>query len=177
MYKVSAIVSGISILCIVIVSIRLYILYKKRKSVGWDIRQGIRCYSCKNNIDEDLDIEEKFNKLSAIYDKVRDNPKREDFKLCVSCNRDNKLEEITSHKFFNGNRLNKIKKLLYSKKSDRLQIIMIILMVVIQIIDSLIKHYFKIHTMIGSLYTIFYWIFWYYKMSLSFGEKKEDLYK
>lgn len=50
-----------------------------------------------------------------------------------------------------------------------------VLMVVIQIIDSLIKHYFKIRTMIGSLYTIFYWIFWYYKMSLSFGEKKEDL--
>jgi len=49
---------------------------------------------------------------------------------------------------------------------------MLILMIVFQVIDGLIKHYFHIRTMIGSLYTIFYWCVWYYKMKLTFGEKK-----
>jgi hypothetical protein len=167
---VSAIVSAISLLCIVIISVRLYTLFKRRKNISWDVKQGVRCYSCKiDMISSDLDY---FDKLMEVHDKYSKDPKREDFNLCVSCNRDDKLEGITSHKFFNGNRLNKIKKLLYSRKCDRAQMIMIVLMIVFQVIDGLIKHYFHIHTMIGSLYTIFYWFVWYYKMSLTFGEKK-----
>lgn len=172
---VSGIVSIISLLCIVVISIRLYILFKKRKNVSWDVKQGIRCYSCKVDLTENLDTQEKYDKLDEIYKKAVKDPKREDFHLCVSCNRDDKLEGITSHKFFNGNRLNKVKKLLYSKKSDKVQIIMLLLMILFQVIDSLIRHYYNIHTMIGSLYTIFYWSCWYYKMSLSFGEKKVNL--
>jgi hypothetical protein len=171
---VSTIVSAISLLCILVVSVRLITFYKKRKNISWDVKQGVRCYSCKTDIVEksDLDYSEKLDKLRDIYERFLKNPKREDFKLCVSCNRDDKLEGITSHKLFNGNRLNKIKKLLYSKKCDKVQMIMLILMIVFQVIDGLIKHYFHIRTMIGSLYTIFYWFIWYYKMSLTFGEKK-----
>jgi uncharacterized protein YpmB len=171
---VSTIVSVLSLLFIVIISVRLYTLFKRRKNISWDVKQGVRCYSCKTDMIEDLGLDEvkKFEKLMEIHDKYSKDPKREDFKLCVSCNRDDKLEGITSHKFFNGNRLNKIKKLLYSKKCDKVQIIMLILMIVFQVIDGLIKHYFHIRTMIGSLYTIFYWCVWYYKMSLTFGEKK-----
>jgi hypothetical protein len=171
---VSTIVSAISLLCVLVISVKLFTLYKKRKNISWDVKQGVRCYSCKTDMIEDLGLDElkKFDKLIQIHDKYSSDPNREDFQLCVSCNRDDKLEGITSHKFFNGNRLNKIKKLLYSKKSDKVQTIMIVLMIVFHVIDGLIKHYFHIHTMIGSLYTIFYWIVWYYKMSLSFGEKK-----
>jgi hypothetical protein len=171
---VSAIVSVISLLCILVASVRLITFYKKRKNINWDVKQGVRCYSCKTDMIEDLGLDEvkKFEKLMEIHDKYSNNLKREDFKLCVSCNRDDKLEGITSHKFFNGNRLNKIKKLLYSKKFDKVQMIMLILMIVFQVIDGLIRHYFHIRTMIGSLYTIFYWCVWYYKMSLTFGEKK-----
>jgi len=171
---VSTIVSAISLLCILIISVRLYTLFKKRKNITWDVKHGVRCYSCKTDMIEesDLDYSKKYDKLDEIYKKAVKDPKREDFHLCVSCNRDDKLEGITSHKFFNGNRLNKVKKLLYSKKSDKVQIIMLLLMILFQAIDSLIRHYYNIHTMIGSLYTIFYWCVWYYKMSLSFGEKK-----
>ena len=171
---VSTIVSAISLLCILIISVRLYTLFKKRKNITWDVKHGVRCYSCKTDMIEesDLDYSKKYDKLDEIYKKAVKDPKREDFHLCVSCNRDDKLEGITSHKFFNGNRLNKVKKLLYSKKSDKVQIIMLLLMILFQAIDSLIRHYYNIHTMIGSIYTIFYWSCWYYKMSLSFGEKK-----
>ena len=174
---VSTIVSAISLLCIVIISVRLYTLFKRRKNISWDVKQGVRCYSCKTDMIEesDLDYSEKYDKLMKIYERASKDPKSEDFQLCVSCNRDDKLEGITSHKFFNGNRLNKIKKLLYSRKCDKVQMIMIVLMIVFQVIDGLIKHYFHIHTMIGSLYTIFYWFVWYYKMSLTFGEKKVNL--
>jgi hypothetical protein len=171
---VSTIVSLMSLLCIVFISVSLYRLTKRRKNIGWDVKQGVRCYSCKTDIIEgsDLDYSEKLDKLKDIYERASKDPKSEDFQLCVSCNRDDKLEGITSHKFFNGHRLNKVKKLLYSRKCDRVQIIMLILMIVFHVVDGLIKHYFHIHTMIGSLYTIFYWFVWYYKMKLSFGEKK-----
>lgn len=171
---VSTIVSAISLLCILVASVRLITLYKKRKNISWDVKQGVRCYSCKIDMIEesDLDYSEKLDKLKNIYERYTKDPKTENFQLCVSCNRDDKLEGITSHKFFNGNRLNKIKKLLYSKKCDKVQVIMLLLMIVFQVIDGLIKHYFHICTMIGSLYTIFYWSVWYYKMSLTFGEKK-----
>jgi hypothetical protein len=174
---VSTIVSAISLICILVASVRLITFYKKRKNISWDVKQGVRCYSCKTDMIEesDLDYSEKLDKLNDIYERASKDPKSEDFQLCVSCNRDDKLEGITNHKFFNGNRLNKIKKLLYSKKSDKVQAIMIVLMIVFHVIDGLIKHYFHIHTMIGSLYTIFYWIVWYYKTSLLFGEKSKNL--
>ncbi len=171
---VSAIVSIISLLCILVASVRLITLYRKRKNISWDVKQGVRCYSCKTDMIEDLGLDEvkKFEKLMEIHERFSKNPKSEDFQLCVSCNRDDKLEGITSHKLFNGHRLNKLKKLLYSKKCDKVQMIMLILMIIFQVIDGLIRHYFHIRTMIGSLYTIFYWCVWYYKMSLTFGEKK-----
>ena len=111
---VSTIISVLSLLFIVIISVRLYTLFKRRKNITWDVKQGVRCYSCKTDMIEDLGLDQvkKFEKLMEIHDKYSMDPKREDFKLCVSCNRDDKLEGITSHKFFNGNRLNKIKKLL-----------------------------------------------------------------
>ena len=171
---ISTIVSAISLLCILFICFTLYRFSKKKKNIGWDVKQGVRCYSCKTDIIEEsgLDYLQKLDKLKDIYERAVKDSKKEYFQLCVSCNRDDKLEGITSHKFFNGNRLNKIKKLLYSRKSDRLQIIMIVLMIVFQVIDGLIKYYFHIYTMIGSLYTIFYWCVWYYKMNLTFGEKK-----
>jgi len=169
---VSVIVSGLALVAIVFVSVSLFRLSRKRKNIGWDVKQGIRCYACKTDLLEDLSETDRYEKLMDVYEKASKDPKNEDFHLCVSCNRNDKLEGITSHKFFNVHRLNKLKKLLYSRKSDKIQMIMIILMIVFQFIDGLIKHYFKIHTMIGSLYTIFYWFIWYYKMRLSFGEKK-----
>ncbi len=171
---ISTIISGITLLFIILICFNLYRFSKKRKNIGWDVRQGVRCYSCKTDIIEesDLDYPKKLDKLKDIYERFSKYPKSEHLHLCVSCNRDDKLEVITNHKFFNSNRINKIKKILYSKKSDKVQIVMMILMIVFQVIDSLIKHYFNIYTMIGPLYTIFYWIVWYYKITLSFGEKK-----
>ena len=67
---VSGIVSIISLLCIVVISIRLYILFKKRKNVSWDVKQGIRCYSCKVDLTENLDTQEKYDKLDEIYNKI-----------------------------------------------------------------------------------------------------------
>lgn len=171
---VSLILSILSLSFIIFVSVCLYRLSKKRKNIGWDVKQGIRCYSCKTDIIENsnLDQLEKLDKLKEIYERASKNPKSEDFHLCVSCNRDDKLEGITSNKLFNRSRINKIKQRLYSRKSDKLNFIMLGLMIIFQVIDGLIKHYLHIQTMIGSLYTIFYWCVWYYKMSLSFGEKK-----
>jgi hypothetical protein len=171
---VSTIVSVISLLCILFISINLYRFTKKRKNISWDVKQGVRCYSCKNNMIEesDLDYSQRIYKLNEIYERYTKDSKSENFQLCVSCNRDDKLEGITNNNYFNRSKINKIKKHLYSRKSDKLNFIMLGLMIVFHIIDGLIRYYFHIHTMIGSLYTIFYWCVWYYKMRLSYGEKK-----
>ena len=67
---VSVIVSIISLLCIVIISVSLYRFTKRRKNIGWDVKQGVRCYSCKTDMIEesDLDYSKKYDKLMKIYE-------------------------------------------------------------------------------------------------------------
>jgi len=65
-----------------------FYLLKKRKSLDWEIKKGQICYNCK----EDLNISEK-----ESWDRIM---KSEDFsKLCVSCNRDQKISSL-SNPFF-----------------------------------------------------------------------------
>ena len=74
---VSTIVSATSLLCILVISVRLFTLYKKRKNISWDVKQGVRCYSCKTDMIEDLGLDElkKFDKLIQIHDEYSKNPK------------------------------------------------------------------------------------------------------
>jgi len=65
-----------------------FYLLKKRKSLDWEIKKGQICYNCK----EDLNISEK-----ESWNRIM---KSEDFsKLCVSCNRDQKISSL-SNPFF-----------------------------------------------------------------------------
>jgi hypothetical protein len=162
-------------LFIVIIAIKLYRLSNRSKNINWEVKQGVRCYSCKIDITEESDLYSKSIILKNIIHRISKDPKSENFKLCVSCNRNDKLEGIISHKFFNFNRINKIKKYLYSKNVDKVQIIMIVLMIVSNLIDGFIKYYFHINIFIGILFNIFYWFMLYYTAKLSFIEKQKNL--
>ncbi len=81
-------------------------LLKKRKSVSFEIKKGQICFNCKTDLG--LSDSDKFKRIMDANDFYR---------LCVCCNRDRKINSLSS-------RLLKYKyilqKFLASKKSDKL---------------------------------------------------------
>ncbi len=165
----------LSFLVMIVISVLTYILHKKKTLITFDVQQGIKCYSCKQDIVPDIDQNQldKFNQLSNIYTRVSQNEKSQDFKMCISCSRDEKLQDLTSKFFIKKQHINNLKKALYSKKYERTFFALLLLMIVGHVIDFVIRYYFNLRTPFGSLFTILYWIIWYKKSTLSYGEKKK----
>lgn len=166
----------LSFLIMIIVSVLTYRLHKKKILITFDVQQGIKCYSCKQDIIPDIEQNQldKFNQLSGIYTRVSQNEKSEDFKMCTSCSRDEKLQDLTSRFFIKKQHINNIKRSLYSKKLDKMFILFIFILFIFgHAIDFVIRYYFNLKTPFGSLFTILYWIIWYKKGTLSYGENKK----
>jgi hypothetical protein len=158
---------------------RVWRLHKTKESISWQIRQGVRCYCCKTDLIENSDLNpiEKVNKLRDIYERVSKNTKSEKFNLCTTCNRDYKLDDITTHNFIKKiltqNRILNFKKYLYSNKSDKLNFILIGLMLLFHLVDFLITHYLNYKTYLGSSFTIIYWLLFYYRTELTYTKTKK----
>jgi hypothetical protein len=75
-----------------------FIFRKRRKSISFEIKYGVKCYSCKEDLEE--------NVILVKY--------KEDIKICKICNREEKFNII--HNKININRL---KRFLLSKKSEK----------------------------------------------------------
>ena len=157
----------------IVISILTFRLHKKRTLITFDVQQGIKCYSCKQDIVPDKEDLEKYTQLSSIYTRISQNEKSQDFKMCTSCSRDEKLQDLTSKFFIKKQHINNLKKALYSKKYERTFFALLLLMIVGHVIDFVIRYYFNLRTPFGSLFTIIYWIIWYKKSTLSYGEKKK----
>jgi hypothetical protein len=159
----------------IIVSVLLFRLRKKKTLITFDVQQGIKCYSCKQDIIPDIEQNQldKFNQLSGIYTRVSQDEKSQDFKMCTSCSRDEKLQDLTSKFFIKKHYINNLKRSLYSKKLDKMFILFLFIMIFGHVIDFIIRHYFNLRTPFGSLFTIIYWIIWYKKSTLSYGENKK----
>ena len=86
---------------------------KKLKPITFEVRRGERCYSCSDELEYDeLDYTD--------FDRYKASLEKEDFKLCVSCKREENLDQFIKSGFPDATRINKVKKYLFSKKSDRL---------------------------------------------------------
>lgn len=98
-----------SILLVALLYFIIYkILSKKREHVAGLIVTGYDCYNCKEYIDEKPYLDhglESFNK--------------ENFRICKSCNRDEKINILTGESKF---KFSDIKKFLYSKRSKKFMI-------------------------------------------------------
>lgn len=156
----------------IVISYLTYRLHKKKTLITFDVQQGIKCYSCKQDIILE-DGPDKLNQLSNIFTRVSQNEKSQDFKMCTSCSRDEKLQDLTSKFFIKKNHINNLKKILYSKKYERTFFLLLFLLILGHVVDFLIRNYFNLRTPFGSLFTILYWILWYKKSTLSYGEKKK----
>jgi len=123
----SALRALISLSTILVVGIFFFLnrKNKNRKNISFDVKQGIRCYSCKeeifdeSNIQSDIQREwQRHNKLYSIFNRLNQDPKSENIHMCTSCNRDNQIEGLIHKRRFIS--LNSIKKYLYSRKSNRI---------------------------------------------------------
>jgi len=170
---ISFIFSILSFLTMIVISVLTWRLHKKKTLITFDVQQGIKCYSCKQDIVPDIDDLEKYTQLSNIYVRISQDEKSQDFKMCMSCSRDEKLQDLTSKFFIKKHHINNLKRSLYSKRYDKIFILFLFVMIIGHVIDFLIRNYFNLRTPFGSLFTILYWVIWYKKSTLSYGEKKK----
>ena len=165
--------SILSFLIMIVISVLTWRLHKKKTLIIFDVQQGIKCYSCKQDIVPDIDDLEKYTQLSNIYVRISQDEKSQDLKMCMSCIRDEKLQDLTSKFFIKKHHINNLKRSLYSKRYDKIFILFLFVMIIGHVIDFLIRNYFNLRTPFGSLFTILYWILFYKKSTLSYGENKK----
>ena len=153
--------------------------YKDKKNISWDVKQGIRCYSCKEEIFDESNIQtelqretQRLNKLRSIFVRTSDNPKSEDLHMCTSCNRDNQIEGLIHKKLIS---LNSIKKYLYSRKSNTILWVYTFLMITtltLDIIDDTRnKDSLRILFYFYNFIIYCYWIILFYKNKLDHIDK------
>ena len=128
----------LSFLIMIVISILTFRLHKKRTLITFDVQQGIKCYSCKQDIVPDIEDLEKYTQLSSIYARISNDEKSQDFKMCMSCSRDEKLRDLTSKFFIKKHHINNLKKSLYSKKYERTFFALLLLLIIGHVIDFII---------------------------------------
>jgi len=132
--------------------IYFFVLLSKTKYITGDLKFGKRCYSCKQDITTDI---------VADFDVLLSG--KDNFKLCESCKRDEKI-----NKLFNGkiSLLNKFK--FYLISSNKSITYFIFLIVILLIIDITLKLVFDIKwfTYIYNFFLLIYWIFTIYRHKL-----------
>ena len=101
-----------------------FIFRKRRKSISFEIKYGIKCYSCKEDLEED-----ELGSPSV----------KEVIKICKICNREEKFNII--HNKLN---INRIKRFLLSKKSEKIQYIILTLSVLFIFIDATLIYKYNI---------------------------------
>ncbi len=152
---------------------------KNRKNISFDVKQGIRCYSCKEEIFDESNIQneiqrewQKINRLQVVFNRLNLNPKSENIHMCTSCNRDNQIEGLIHKRFIS---LNSIKKYLYSSKSNRILWIYTIFMIttlVLDIVDyTTNKDSLRIFFYIYNSTIFFYWGLLFYRTKLEYIDK------
>lgn len=131
------------------------ITVSKSKYVTYDLKSGEICYSCKEKMK--IDKEELFENLIN---------NKSNYRLCQSCKRDEKLDEIVNHSKLSM--LNKFKLYLISDDSNKMAKILLYLLVVFALGDIALKVIFDIKSF-GYFYNTFlvcYWLFLIYRHRL-----------
>lgn len=131
------------------------ITVSKSNYVMYDLKSGEICYSCKDKMV--VDKEELFQNL--INNKTN-------YRLCQSCKRDEKLDEIVNHSKLSIP--NRFKLYLISDDSNKMAKILLVLLVLFSITDITLKIVFDIK-LFGYFYNTFlicYWLFLIYRHRL-----------
>lgn len=130
---------------------------RKRLSISYEIRYGLKCYSCK----EDLE----FSKIDPLV------PKIENIKICKACSRDEKLNSL--HSKIN---VNLIKRFLLSKISDKVQNIFLFSSIIFIFIDALLIYKYDIRWfwIFNSVSNLMFWILFFSKYDITTIKKPSN---
>ena len=71
----------------------LYIKKKTNKSIEWNLKKGLVCYGCKEDLRSFDDLIKESMKNGISFDEIKEEPM-----VCTSCSRDSKLDEINGKK-------------------------------------------------------------------------------
>ena len=150
-----------SILLVALLYFIIYkILSKKRENVAGLIVTGYDCYNFKEYIDE-----------KPYLDHGLESFDKENFRICKSCNRDEKINILTGESKF---KFSDIKKFLYSKRSKKFMIGLNIFMSLSLILDIVFAINEIDRTFSYSIYILSIYLLWtinYYKLFLSYKKK------
>jgi hypothetical protein len=138
---------------------------KKYTSITWEVRRGMKCYSCGTDVDNDFD--------DAIL-KFEEKNDTKIMKLCVACKRDENLNQFIKSGFLDTTRLNKLKKYLFSKKSERLAWYLLFVIVLGIGIEIITRFFFdiKIFWILTPVINIIYWTIFCYKSKITHIKEK-----
>ena len=135
---------------------------KKYKSITFEVRRGERCYGCSTLVEHDHpDLD--YTDFAAMLQK-------EDFKLCVACKREESLDQFVKSGFPDATRINKFKKYLFSKKSDKIVwyfLIAILTSIAIEFISRFVFDV-KIFWFLTPILNIIYWSIFCYKSKITY---------
>ena len=158
------IVAILSLLVVFFFYTKAFVLINKNVSLSWEINKGVICYSCKERTSDNED--------DWIYNL---DINKEDIKLCTSCERDEKLGSLI-YKIDNHKWINRFKRYLVSKKSDKMIFIYVGALFSLFAIDLLfhltILKNIHIFGVISAVLNILYASLFYYKVKLTSGDKK-----
>jgi len=127
----------------------------KSKYVSSDLKSGEICYSCKEKMD--IDKEELLENLIN---------NKSNYRLCQSCKRDEKLDEIVNHSKLS--KLNKFKLYLISDSYSKFFKILLALLLIFCITDVTLKVVFNIKgfSYFYNTFLVFYWFLVIYRHKL-----------
>jgi len=127
----------------------------KSKYVSSDLKSGEICYSCKEKMN--IDREELFENLLN---------NKSNYRLCQSCKRDEKLDEIVNHSKLS--KLNKFKLYLISDSYNKFFKILLALLLIFCITDITLKVVFNIKrfSYFYNSFLVFYWLLTIYRHKL-----------
>jgi hypothetical protein len=130
-------------------------IMKKSKYVSSDLKSGEICYSCKEKMDID--------KLEVLENLLNN---KSNYRLCQSCKRDSKLDEIVNHSKLS--KINKFKLYLISDSYDKFFKILLALLLIFCITDVTLKVAFNIKgfSYFYNTFLVCYWLLLIYRHKL-----------
>ena len=153
-----------SILNMVLIAVAFITFYrnKNKECVSFSKKIGTMCYSCSDEIEDDDPMD--------TYKRIVED--KEDFRLCRSCNRDEKLGY-----FIYGNnkdeKINKFKKFLLSNKFRKINLAILILIPITLSLHYILLFVYKIDgfQILNYLIVTIFWIVFLYKNKLEYKKK------
>lgn len=132
-----------------------FIFRKRRKSISFEINHGVKCYSCKEDLEE--------NVILVKY--------KEDIKICKVCNREEKFNIIN-----NKLNINRIKRFLLSKKSEKFQNITLMLSIVSIFIDATLIYRYNIRWfwVFNCIFNLIFWSIFFLRYHVTSIKKPSE---